>query len=272
VGDRGFLNGDATVVDLRAFGGTLFAPTPHEETLSRTCDRLGIDAPDDVLDRCRSVLSANDLRDAHLRVTVSRGVEADATGTLTPPGADGRDGEATPTVVVTVSAAPRGGVDGSPPWDGPADLQTVKVRRPADGSVPATGATGSHLPAVLARNELHAGADEALVRGPAGSVVGGADSTLFFVAEDGLHTPGSGPVYPGAVRSLALSVARGADVPVHEDAPTLAEVRDATEAFLTSTRWGVRPVGTVDGIDVGGGPVTELVRREFERSVEAEHY
>jgi branched-chain amino acid aminotransferase len=274
VGDRGLLFGDAAVVDLRAFGGDLFAPEPHLESLERTCDRAGIDPPADLRDRCRGVLSANDLADARLRVTVTRGVEPDGIGSLTPPDAPvRREATATePTVVVAAGPAPRGGTGGEPPWEGPADLQTVKVRRPDDGAIPATGATGSALPGVLARRELHEGADEAIVRGPNGGVVGGAGSNLFFVAEDGLHTPGEGPVYPGAVRSMVLEFASEADVPVQENAPELSAVRDANEAFLTSTAWGVRPVDTVDGIAVGDGPVTELLRRQYERRVERRYY
>jgi branched-chain amino acid aminotransferase len=209
-------------------------------------------------------------------VTVSQG----ATGpglALTPGGDDGEgegDGEdhGAPTVVVAAAPAPRGGTDGDPPWDGPATMQTVKARRPDDRAVPADVGTGRRLSAALARRELVADADEALVRGPEGSVVGGAASNLCFVAEDGLHTPERGPVAPGIVREIALEVAESAAVPVHGSAPSPGEVRDAREAFLTSSWWGVRPVGTVDGIEVGTGPVTELVRREFDRRVEDDHY
>lgn len=274
VGDRGLLFGDAAIADLRAFGGDLFAPEAHLETLEATCDRLGIDAPTDLADRCRAVLSANDLSEALLRVTVTRGVESDGIGSLTPPGAPSRGGttRTEPTVVVAARPAPRGGAGGESPWDGPAALQTVKVRRPSDRSIPATGPTGSALPGVLARCELHEGADEALLRGPAGSVVGGAGSNLFFVAEDGLHTSEEGPVHPGVVRSRVIEFAREADVPVHGDAPELSAVREAKEAFVTSTPWGVRPVDTVDGMTVGGGPVTELLRRRYERRIEEAFY
>ena len=51
-----------------------------------------------------------------------------------------------------------------------------------------------------------------------------------------------------------------------------SEIREADEAFLTNTTWELRPVATVDGIDLGSGPVTTLLQRRFDALVERRHY
>jgi branched-chain amino acid aminotransferase len=52
----------------------------------------------------------------------------------------------------------------------------------------------------------------------------------------------------------------------------VAAVRRADEAFLTNTTWELRPVASVDGHPVGGGPVTRLMTRLFDEQVERRHY
>lgn len=259
VHDRGFLFADAVGVDLRAFGGRVFDRSAHLDALRSAGDRLGIDVPGDLADRVRETLTENDLADARLRVTATRGTSEGADPTPVKAG--------DPTVVVTAYPMPRGGLEGTRPFDGPAALQTAKVRRAAD-----PGTTAARLDAVRARRELHEGADEAVVRHSDGGVVGGADSNLLVVAGDGLRVPDAGPVFPGVVRDRVVEYAREADVPVRETRVEPADVREAEEVVLTSTVWGVRPVGTVDGIDVGGGPLTDLVRRQYREHVEDEYY
>jgi len=48
----------------------------------------------------------------------------------------------------------------------------------------------------------------------------------------------------------------------------VATVREADEAFLTNTTWEVRPVATLDGVAVGGGPVTDRLATAFDRRAE----
>jgi len=266
VRDRGFRYGDAAFETVRAYGGDPFEWTAHARRLRRTCERLEIPFPgaDDLLARVGETLDENDLADAYVRVSVTRGVQA---GKLTPaPGAD-------PTVVVMVDDLPRGGVEGTPVWDGPADVQTVKSRAVPDRSVPSSLKTHNYLPGILARLELTGDNDEALIRDYRGAVAEGATSNVFFVDDDGLHTPSAeGPLLAGITRRVVLDLAREADVPVEEGRYDPGAFRDAEEVFLTNTTWEIRPVATVDGIEVGGGPVTDLLAAKFDRLVESRHY
>ncbi|MFB6080450.1 MAG: aminotransferase class IV [Haloferacaceae archaeon] len=267
VRDRGFRYGDAAVETVRAYGGTLLAWEDHAERLRRTCDRIALDPPpaDDLRGRVEATLAANDLADASLRLSVTRGADD---GGIVPRTASA------PTVVVTVRDLPRGGVEGPPPWEGPATLQTVKTRRVPPESIPSDAKTHNRLDAVLAALELRwSDADEAVMRDADGHVAGGTTSNLFFVADEGLYTPGfDGPVLPGVTRSIVIDLAESEGIPVHEGANTPSDLRDADEVFLTSTTREVRPVGTVDGIDVDGGPVTPLLAGLYDRYVEDRCY
>ncbi|WP_251328183.1 aminotransferase class IV [Haloplanus pelagicus] len=267
VDDRGFRYGDAAFETLRAYGGTVFEWAAHRDRLVGTCETLGMGGavPADLRDRIRATLDANDLADAYVRVSVTRGVQA---GKLTP------DPEVEPSVVVIVKPLPRGGVEGDPVWDGPAAVRTVERRRIPESAMPADAKTHNYLDGILARLELRgSGADEALVRDTDGFVAEGATSNVFFVDDGVLKTPAlSGPILPGVTRAVVLELATAADVPVETDAYGVDTVREADEAFLTNTTWEVRPVAAVDGVAVGGGPVTDRLAAAFDRRVEMRHY
>jgi branched-chain amino acid aminotransferase len=266
VSDRGFLYGDAAFETLRAYGGTVFEWDAHRDRLTRTCETLGMEeaVPADLRERVAATLDANGLRDAYVRVSVTRGVQP---GKLTP------DPDVDPTVVVIVKPLPRGGVDGESVWDGPATVRTVERRRSPPEALPADAKTHNYLGGILARLELRGtDADEALMRDPDGFVAEGATSNLFFVDDGRLHTPAlDGPVLPGVTRAVVVEEARRAGIDVETGRYGVERVRAADEAFLTNTTWEVRPIRTLDGERVGGGPVTERLASAFDRRVEA-HY
>jgi branched-chain amino acid aminotransferase len=264
VEDRGFLYGDAAFETCRAYGGTVFEWAAHRERLERTCDHLGMggSVPEDLHDRLLGTLAANDLDDAYVRVSVTRGVQP---GKLTP------DPDVTPSVVVVVKPLPRGGEGATPVWDGPATVRTVETRRIPEAAMPAEAKTHNYLDGILARLELRGtDADECLVRDTAGAVAEGATSNVFFVDDGVLRTPAlSGPILPGITRAVVLDLAEAAGVPVETGTYDVEAVRTADEAFLTNTTWEVRPVAAVDDVAVGGGPITDRLARAFDRRVEA---
>ncbi|MFC6939016.1 aminotransferase class IV [Salinirubellus sp. GCM10025818] len=271
VEDRGFRYGDAAFETMRAYGGEVFEWNRHAARLARTCETLGMPGavPGDLPLRVAETLDTNDLADARVRISITRGVQP---GTLTP------QEEVDPTVVVTVEALPRGGLDGEDVWDGPAVVQSVRTRRVPDASLPADAKTHNYLNGVLARLELRRAAndsyrpDEALLRDVEGRVAEGATSNLFFVADGTLRTPEAGDLFPGVTREVVLELAEDEPFPVETGAYDLDDVRDADEAFLTSSTWEVRPIESIDGIAVGGGPITELLRRLYDERVEERCY
>jgi len=266
--DRGFAYGDAAAETIRVYGGVPFRWAAHAGRLERSCDRLGIDdapAASELRRRVGATVTANGFEEARVRVSVTRGTDE---GGVAP------TRTSTPTVVVVAAPLPRGGAAGTTPWDDPAALATVRTRWPADRALPADARTHSAVPRVLAARERRAaGTDEAVVLDADGAVVGGVDATLFFVDDDALHTPGrDGPVWPGVARSLVLELAREEGLPVEEGRYRPADLRDASEVFLADPIAEVRPVSTVDGIEVPGGPIAALLGRLYDERVDRACY
>ena len=283
VDDRGFRYGDAAFETLRAYGGTVFAWQAHADRLERTCETLGfakaIPPRADLLERIQATLAANDLADAYVRLSITRGVQG---GKLTP------DERVDPTIVVVVNPLPRGGVAGGPPWDDPATLRTVATRRPPAEAVPPGAKTHNYLTGILARLELReasgdggAGekaprdgpADEAILRDEDGTVVEGATSNLFYVDGGELVTPSADlPLLPGVTRQIVLELAREEDLPVQPSRFRVEALRGADEVFATNTTWEIRPVRAVDGVEMAVGPMTQLLQRRYAERVEAVCY
>ena len=268
VEDRGFQYGDAAFETLRAYGGDVFGWDAHADRLAESCDLLAIDhglSRENLHDRIQATLDANDLDDAYVRLSVSRGVQP---GKLDP------DPEVNPTVVVIVKPLPRGGLDGESVWDGPATLRTVSTQRIPDAAVPARAKTHNYLNGILARLELRGtDADEAVMLDSAGHVAEGATSNVFAVDADGLLTPAlSGPVLPGITRATVIDIAEEEGIPVREVTMRPEALRSAQEVFCTNSTWEIRPVESVDGASVGGGPVTELLAQRYRERVEEQFY
>ena len=268
VDDRGFRYGDAAFETMRAYGGTVFTWDRHVERLERTCESLSLAhglAPEDLRERIDETLAANDLADAYVRLSITRGVQP---GKLTP------QPEVDPTTVVYIKALPRGGLEGDPVWDGPATVRSVETRRMPEEALPASAKTHNYLNGILARAELRdTDADEALLSDLEGNIAEGATSNLFFVRDGVLRTPTTdGPVLPGITRELVLELADDAGVPTREGRYGLEDVYEAEEAFLTNRTWELRPVGRVDDAAIGGGPVTERLSRLYDERVEKSCY
>jgi len=267
VDDRGFRYGDAAFETLRAYSGTIFAWDAHLERLERTCEALSLEhglAAADLRNRIDETLAANDLADAYVRLSITRGVQP---GKLTPqPAVD-------PTVVVYAKPLPRGGLAGKRVWNEPATVETVATRRIPDEAIPAAAKTHNYLNGILARAELDADADEALMCDLEGTVAEGATSNLWFVRDGDLYTPTTdGPVLPGITREVVLEIARDAGIAVSEGRYEPADVLEADEAFLTNRTWELRPIATLDGHAIGGGPVTERLSRRYDERVERTCY
>ncbi|MFC4553093.1 MULTISPECIES: aminotransferase class IV [Halorussus] len=269
VRDRGFMYGDAAFETLRAYGGEVFEWEAHAERLRRTCDALSLDhglSETDLRERIDETVDANDFEEAYVKLSISRGVQP---GKLSPGPVED------PTVVVYVAELPRGGASeaSEPVWDGHARAEVVETRRIPDTAIPASAKTHNYLNGILARLELGEDADEALLLDADGNLAEGATSNLFFVTDGALKTPSlDGPILPGVTRRFVLELAADAGIPVEEGTFDPADLREADEAFLTNTTWEIRPLASVDGEDVGGGPVTDELIRAFDARVEREYY
>jgi len=268
VRDRGFQYGDAAFETLRAYGGQTFAWVAHYRRLEATCDALGIDhdlGARELRSRVHETLAANDLTDAYVRLSVTRGVQDG--GRLTP------TDDADPTVVVVAEPLPKGGTDGERVWNAPADVRTTTVKPTPDGTLPSTAKTHNYLSGVLGRIDAGDDADEALFVDDDGTVTEGATSNLFFVDDGTIHTPSADlDLLPGVTRWAVTELADDLGIPVQTGHYDLDDVYAADEAFLTNTTWEVRPVASVDDATYDTCRVGAALAREYAEEVERRHY
>jgi branched-subunit amino acid aminotransferase/4-amino-4-deoxychorismate lyase len=257
--DRGFLYGDAVFETVRAYGGRLLLWRAHERRLLASLRAFGIARP--ALDLRRAtleVVAARRLRDAAVRVTVTRGR---GEGLVAPRGL-------APTVVIAAREVP-------------ADLSEQRGRGASAVLLPfghgRGGLTDGHkttayLSAVVGKSRAAArGALEGVYVERDGTVSEGTTSNLFVVRRGALTTaPLHDGCLPGVTRSAVLRLAAQAALEVRVRPLPVRELHAADEMFLTASTLEVMPLVRLDGRPVGDGrpgPVTRLLQERYARFV-----
>lgn len=242
--DRGFTLGDGLFETIKAKSGRPLRLDAHWRRLEEGAGTLRLPLPltrDALAAAIDTMLRANGLTDAALRLTVSRGPGQRG---LLPPDS------CTPTVLL--SAGPL------PPAPGPARLVVADGVRRNPHSPLARIKALSYLDNVLARLEAEErGADDALLLNTAGRVAETTIANLFVVGPDGavLTPPVAEGALPGVRRGELVESLGATERPL-----ALQELRTAREAFLTNAL-SIRPLVAVDGCPIGDGQPGPLTRR-----------
>jgi branched-chain amino acid aminotransferase len=107
-----------------------------------------------------------------------------------------------------------------------------------------------------------------------GHLTEGATSNLFLVRDSRLATPAlESGLLRGITRDLVLDLARSEGIPTSEEELAPEALREADEAFLTSTLKGILPIRRCDGWPIREGrpgPLTRCLMDLFEARVQAE--
>jgi branched-chain amino acid aminotransferase len=273
--DRGFLYGDGLFETLRVFNGKPFRWTQHRERLERGAEFLKIKLPfprHALRGLVEQLISRNQMPDALLRVTLSRGVGIRG---YSPTGAEN------PTLVMSLHPAAisePGRADLPVGQDGPQRVPTVtwklvtsSFRIPANEPL-AQYKTCNKLPQILARAEADAaGADEALLLNTDGFVVEAASSNLFWIEGNTVCTPPlAGGILAGVTRAVVLEICDSLGVKVREDSVTTDELKRRDGVFLSLSSWGVVEAQSLDGLALKQSPLTEQIRLAYGELVRAE--
>jgi branched-chain amino acid aminotransferase len=155
--DHGFLYGDGIFEGMRLFDGSLFRPHDHFARLGRSARALDLELPldgDGLLEVIREVVRRSNLRDAHVRPIVTRGV-----------GAPGVDPARCPRPSLIVAAYP------FPPLLGSDPIRVLisSVVRKAPRSVGAHVKSLNYLDSVLGKQQATAAGMQDAVKSPAAS-------------------------------------------------------------------------------------------------------
>ena len=255
--DQGFLYGYGLFETMRAYRGTIFLLDRHLRRLLSSAELIGMGsqlAEIDFSKACVDTLKANGLKDARLRLTVSRG-EVDSF-----PGSGG----GTPTVLVTAK--------GYSPI--PAEIYSKGFRVYLSSFCRCSQSPLSRLKSanyllnVLARTEAEAaGLDEALLLNEQGFITEGSISNVFFVTGSALVTPPlESGILPGITREVVMELASALGINVAEGEVRLKDLGQFDEAFLTNSVMEIMPlVGVRDNtgkvITIGSGKPGKLTRR-----------
>lgn len=247
--DRGFLLSDGVYETGRLYDGGYFRLRAHLERLARSAAMFGLATPpaSELEELAHELARRNDLRDASLRIIVTRGVSAPTVLlTLDPIAADWRE------------RAARG-------WA----LATARTRRPPPEVVPPGLKTLGRPYALLARREAAAaGADDALLLNMAGEVAEGPSWNVFWRRGHVLRTPSlETGVLDGITRATLLEIAPRTGFTVEEGRWPRSELDEAEEMFATMSSLGVVPIRSLDGRPLKGGPAAERLAELYWQTV-----
>ncbi|HMF82509.1 MAG TPA: aminotransferase class IV [Acidimicrobiia bacterium] len=244
--DHGLLVGDGVFETLRVYDGIPFAWTRHHQRLVRSAAGLGLTAPgsQELRAAVDAVLAANGLNEGRVRLTV--------TGGPSPLGSE--RGEGPPTVIVVAAPAA--------PWPPSVDLVIVPWSRNENGAITGLKTTSyaENVRALAYARERDAG--EAVFLNTRGELCEATGSNVFAVRDGVVRTPAADAgCLLGVTRALVLELCDEYGVPAEEAVLAPEAIRDADEAFLTSSTREVQPIGRVDGRALPGapGPTSEKV-------------
>jgi D-alanine transaminase len=134
--------------------------------------------------------------------------------------------------------------------------------------------TISLLPNVLARQSARdQGAREAWFVDADGFVTEGSSSNAWIVTGEGTFVtrPAETGILRGITRSVVFDVAARHGLKVEERPFSVAEAKEAKEAFLTAASQIVMPVIAIDGHQIGNGrpgPVSNALRAHYHEAAE----
>lgn len=248
--DHGLLVGDGVFETLRIYGGVPFAWTRHLDRLRVSAAGLGLTVPTDgeLREQSERVIAANHLEEGRLRITV--------TGGPAPLGSE--RGDEPPTVVVAASSAR--------PWPETTDVVVVPWARNELGAT-AGLKTISYAENVRALAHAHEhGAGEAVFPNTRGHLCEATGSNVFVVRDDIVATPpAEAGCLLGVTRALVLELCVALDIAAEERIVAVQELRDADEAFLTSSTREVQGIARVDGhpLATAPGPITARLDAAF---------
>ena len=257
--DHGFLYGDGIYETLRAYGGRIFMLPQHLVRLQRSAKLIGLEVPipeKDWPSLLSDAISRNSLRDAYLRITVSRG-----TGEI------GLDPGLCPKPTVVVIAKP---FQAYPPhlYKEGVSLITTSVRRNLATALSPQIKSLNFLNNILAKQEaVKAGAFDGVMLNAEGHLTEYTTSNIFFVQHGTLCTPSVAcGILDGITREVVLTLAKEREIKTEESTYTPEALRQAEECFLTNTTMELMPVRDVDQHLVGSGkpgPLTLALHEQF---------
>lgn len=253
--DHGLLYGDGVFEGIRAYNRRVFRLKEHIRRLYESAHSIMLDIPltrEEMIKAVVATLKANSLKDAYIRLVVTRG-EGDL-------GLDPRKCRGKATIIIItdkITLYPeqfyRNGLE----------IITVPTTRNLPEALNPQIKSLNYLNNILAKIEAaNSGFNEAIMLNSLGYVAECTGDNVFIVKDGQLITI---PTWMGSLRGITqdavAKIASGLKIPNCERVLTRHDIYTADECFLTGTAAEVIPVVKVDGRLIGDGKPGKITLR-----------
>jgi branched-chain amino acid aminotransferase len=244
----------------RVYNRKVFKLREHTERLIRSAEMLGFTIPysvEEIEQATLDLIQKMDIVDGYIRPVAWRGSEMMGVAAQA----------AKPRLAIAI-------------WSWPSyfspelrekgiRLKTSKWARPAPNTAPtASKAAGLYMICTLSKHDAEAaGYHDALMLDYRGQVAEATAANLFMAKDGKLYTPIPDCFLDGITRQTVIGLAKDRGIELIQRAITVPELMAADEVFLTGTAAEVTAVGEIDGHTYSVGPITRLLRDDYEQLV-----
>jgi branched-chain amino acid aminotransferase len=260
--DHGFLYGDGIYETMRVYDRVIFMLDEHLQRLCRSASLIGLTIPldaDGLKIAVYETLIANALRNAYVRLTISRGQ-----------GELGLDPDLCPQPTIAIIAQELKAYPKAY-YENGISLIIPNTRRNLKEAVNPRIKSLNFLNNILAKIEAkREGAYEAVMLNAQGKLTEGTICNLFFYKDGMVCTPSLAcGILDGITRGIIIELAGREGLSVKEGAFTRADLYSAEEVFVTNTTMEVMPVSKVDSQQYPVGKIAKLLRTFYRQEVNA---
>jgi len=264
--DHGLLYGDGVFEGIRSYNGLVFKLKEHIDRLYESAHSLMLKIPLSKQAMIKAVidtLRANKLKDAYIRLVVTRG-EGDL-------GLDPRKCKKAGIFIIADKIA----LYPEKFYQRGLEIMTVPTQRNISEAINPQIKSLNYLNNILAKIEaINCGFEEAIMLNADGHVAECTGDNIFIVKDKQLLTP---PVHVGILRGITrdavMGLARKEKLTVTEEILTRHDLFSADECFLTGTAAEIIPVVKIDGRVIGSGKpgkATLKLLKEFRKLAKVE--
>ncbi|MDI6785420.1 MAG: branched-chain-amino-acid transaminase [bacterium] len=257
--DHGLLYGDGIFEGIRSYNGRVFKLNEHLKRLYDSAKAITLTIPlsiEELREAVLLTLRSNKLRDAYIRLVVTRGK-----GDL---GLDPKNCPKPSIFIITdkIKLYPEEF------YKNGLEIVTVVTRRNIPEAINPCIKSLNYLNNILAKIEAsNAGSLEAVMLNSDGFVTECTGENIFIVKDGHLYTP---PTWVGALKGITrkavIDLALNFKISFSEEVLTRYDLYTADEMFLTGTAAEIVPIVKVDGRVIGDGKpgkITTTLRAAF---------
>lgn len=262
--DHGLLYGDGIFEGIRVYDGIVFKLKEHIDRLYSSAHMIMLQIPatkEEIIKTVLETLRKNSLKDAYIRLIVTRGM-----GDL------GLNPKKCPKATVIVIADTISLHNSEAKEQGVTAMISWVKRDPVDATSHEIKSL-NYLNSILAKIEANiAGVDEAICLDKNGFICEGVAENVFIVKNAKLFTP---PSYTGALSGITaaetMKLARKLGYDTKEKNITPYELFNADEVFFTGTAAEIVPVRELNKRTIGDGKPGQITKKLMEEFAKLVH-